>query len=562
MVTAINKLESTTSYYLTDPQQSLLEQSLERREKQLPQCLAALSDLDARLASCEDDVFSALLDKLEHTQGLFLAMMEEARIDGGLYHSSFHANEMVEDIYAFTFKAQKSVLGACDLQAHFYATLAACMGAAHDLIQNLAPPENELQSEALFLGEINKCFNNALSSLPLSEEDKALLYSLQYALPFIARECLSNGTYLIMGHPTEGLTYPIRDFALVLNYKEKLEKGYCSLPSTLRIMQLALSVCDVRRSELMLVASQRKLLTNLPPVTYPELDELLKTVNLLSKDETIEALLARQSSPRGSARKACAELKLSDIEAFLLRLGQNVRIQVENEHKFQRDNLDRLATAQDNFSLITLLQQKSQEELVTFYGAETTKAINLAFFKTALSGHNYSEAAFAQGLGSAACEVLNSCNDLPSLREFMVREFDANGWSDHKEHLSALASAFKDHTFTEQAQFSKLLFVIAALQPGKGLSPRLKMSMQERLITLMALEKEITDRGLSGLEELLKFSNENPEVSHPTTVAIEEELKFSELCQKPLSERIHSLKTLISPAESNELTTSLHATVP
>ena len=109
-------------------------------------------------------LLSQLNNCLDSAQGLFLAMMEEAAIICGSYHSSLYANKMINDIYHFAYDDLSNTNLYSNDEVIFYANLAATMGAAHDIIQNMQPYENELVSEKLLVKFLNHTFLAGIDS--------------------------------------------------------------------------------------------------------------------------------------------------------------------------------------------------------------------------------------------------------------------------------------------------------------------------------------------------------------------------------------------------------------
>ncbi len=525
-------IQMSTPYNLSSSQLELVHLSLEFRQQQGPACDPSIERLSrGLLQEGNGEKVAPLLQSLKELNAQFFAMMEEAKIQHAFYHTSYHANEMCQDIQYFVFNALKEVLRKGDLEAQFYASLAASLGAAHDIIQNKRAPENEQFSEAICLKYLNNCFKDFIQNKQLSTDDQeSLTHFTERSLPLICREGITNGTYLLMGNEHEGLAYPIRDFGFVLNKKAKESPTANNLNPILNIIQLALSFCDVRRSELNFVLKQQALLKSIPASHYPELNTLLQAVGLLSENEKIDTLRAQLLSPKDSIRQQCAIERLKRIEGFLLRFGQNLRIQPENTLKFNSGNKEAQQSAQAFINYANLLRVQSDEDRDSVVSPKVSESDSLDFFLQNLSGNPYSEAAFACGLGKSAREIVDSMTSNDALRSFILREFVSDGWQKHQTHLTLLQDSAEKWSDSERQKMNELFTLIAAKQPGIHFSQNCLRTLESRL---------------ASLEELADLETRT-ERTEEESISLNNDALFSAICGKSLQERIHSLRERIT----------------
>lgn len=154
------------------------------------------------------------------------------------------------------------------------------------------------------------------------------------AIPFLANECLINGTYLLFNSGK-------RDFANILHQVHEIvtpgkkefnngsELGDTKLAAA--IMTVALS--DTRRSEMTHVLNRQELLNSVPDHLIEPLEKVLRMTGLLNEGEHINDLRDRNDTQ-----------KLRDIEGFLLRVGQNIRMTTELAGVFKKPGAsDRLS---------------------------------------------------------------------------------------------------------------------------------------------------------------------------------------------------------------------------
>lgn len=530
-----DQIQMTIPYNLSSSQWELVHSSLQFRQQNSPACDLSIERLSlGLLQEGNKEKVTPLLQSLEELNAQFFAMVEEAKIQQAFYHTSYHANEMCQDIQYFVFEALTEVLGQSDLEAQFYASLAASMGAAHDIIQNKRPPENEHFSEAICLKYLKKCFEDFIQNeQQLSTDDKeSLMNFTELSLPLICREVISNGTYLLMGDEHEGLAYPIRDFGFVLNEIAKESATANNLNPILNIIQLALSFCDVRRSELNFVLKKHALLKSIPASHYPELNTLLQAVGLLSasKNEKIETLQAQLHYPKESRQQQCTIERLKKIEGFLLRFGQNLRIQPENTLKFNLGTIEDQQSAQAFINYANLMRIQNGEDRDSVVSPDVSERGSLHFFLENLSGDPYSEAAFACGLGKSAREIVDSMTSNDALRSFILKEFVSVGWQQHQTHLTLLKDSANKWSVSELQKMNELFTLIAAKQPGIHFSQNCLRTLELRLASL----------------EDLAFLETRTERTEEELTSLNDEASFSLICGKSLQERINSLRERIT----------------
>lgn len=489
---------------LNDDQKIMLEAALKERQLKHSGCLEAMNRVSAYIFTPGVvggmAARNALTDMLSNCQSHFLALAQELSMKEGVYHTVFHANEMLEDICSFVehyFIDHECYINS---EGQFYALLASAMGAAHDIIQNLNPPNNEQASEAIFVDVVARSMDALLATLKLNTPQKQALADFKtYALPFIAKEVITYGTYLPMGNMASGLAGAKRSFAEILNQTEYEQCGCICLDERIRIMQAALAACDVRRSELKSVLKQHYSLSVIPEKLYGGLDSLLQAAGLLGQWETFSTLVHAHRHGEIAGISGDIVLRLDEIEGFLIRLGQNYRMVVENTLKFNQPNpadAEPQARAKEEKSQIALkcnalidkVRGLGLEEMAVVLTKEFDVTPHLGTFLNALGG-DFGEAAFAAGLGKTGEEFINHPSNPKRLHDYLAREMDAKGWERHSHTLLHLQDEIRALPVEQQHEIGKVIVTIATKQAGTKIKPEHLMRLKERLERLLRITK-------------------------------------------------------------------------
>ena len=180
--------------------------------------------------------------------------------------------------------------------------------------------------------------------------------------------------------------------------------------------------------------------------------------------------------------------QLEKIEAFLLRLGQNYRIQAENTVKFGLKEKAPLSPeveqAYARVKLIQKLQPLVGDELQTAL-LERTKAASVVGFLAQLSG----EIDFAKGLAASRSDILSSLEHVTKFKSYLESMLTHHSWQLHAENLASLQSNILSATIEQQRHLQLIIPVIAAKQPGALFSEKQQTQLYQRQLELAHLQR-------------------------------------------------------------------------
>jgi hypothetical protein len=453
-----------------------------RRLNNLP-AHAVLSDLKNLI---NKPALSDITAAMQHLQGKFIAMFAAQDFNASTYHFYGHGKEMSEDpgeLY------QSSSVGN-EVDDFLTATVNA-LGAAHDIIQSAGPPLNEQRSAAIFVTETQNMLNELMERNNYTPKTVAILEKLRdKTIPFLAEECIVNGTYLLFNSGK-------RDFDNILTQiNQVFEKAKGSvfepmkLSKDLQAMKTAIALADTRRSEIKSVLKKHESLSNILEDGDNKLglEKLLQAARVLKHDEHL---------PNLSDDSTHAQEKLMKIEGFLLRLGQNVRMTSELAVHFAQNS--------ERQQLIKTIRTNKPYEIAV--------KSHLEPFINSIDG-KFGEAAFARALGTIDnTELASQVKD--HHLEAMVNEdnFDFNGWESHADNLISMKQAISTMSNEEKKMITKIIYVAAAKSPGHKVS-------QEIFDAMINYRKELASQKSSLLthldENIAEITAANPNLMRHT----------------------------------------------
>lgn len=437
----------------------------------------AMMDMNKLLS---DDVLSqSFMEALGPMKGKFIAQFSANKIDPGSYHTYPHGMEMATDPGEFTeeFYNQQCTSTA---EANLWRMMIDVIGAAHDIIQGKAPPINERESAEIFISEMNKMINQFMDANKENlskEQSEALVQFRDNAVPFLANECLINGTFLLFNSGKRDFTNVLQKVHEIVSPDTPEFKGDKKLSGA--IMAVALS--DTRRSEMIHVLEKQELLNSVPEHLIQPLEKVLRIVGLLDKDETLEDLRMQTDGKND---------RLLEIEGFLLRTGQNIRMTTELAGAFAKTEEAR-AAAKERLSILEtsrITESKSFDP-----GVDPDKHIKP--FIDSIGGP-FGEAAFAKALGLVDQELMELA-EKQGISEMLDGKLDLNGWQNHSEYLARLQSAYEnlkdDPEKSEDLQaIATVLMFIASKPPGHKISPEIYKQMKDELLEMKKAVNDIS----------------------------------------------------------------------
>ena len=422
----------------------------------------------------DTNVAQQFLDSIGEMKGKFIALFSANKIDPGSYHTYPHGVEMSTDPGEFSASYYRQNC-ASNFEARLWLVMVDAIGAAHDIIQGKAPPINERESAVIFIDEMQKMMNNFIEANKnnLTTDQKAALEKFRdNAIPFLANECLINATYLLFNSGK-------RDFSNILHQVHEIispntPEFYGNTKLAAAVMSVALS--DTRRSEMHHVLEKQELLKSVPGHLVVPLESVLRMVGLLAENERITDLRAKNSD------------KLADIEGFLLRIGQNIRMSTELAGVFKKSGVA---------ERLNILQQARVAENDTFnVGVDIQK--HLQPFLDCLCVPFFGEAAFAKALGEIDQTELIALAKAQGISSLVEGKLDLKGWQSHALLLENLHKGCEQLKAKpdELQKITQVLIFIASKPPGYKITPEIYKAMQAELRAnqdeLRNLENQIT----------------------------------------------------------------------
>ena len=237
-----------------------------------------------------------------------------------------------------------------------------------------------------------------------------------------------------------------RDFDNVLAqvYRTLVPQAGADLDPITAGMKMAIALSDTRRSEMKNILTKMELLNTVPANQLPSLEQLLKGIKILDANQTIAQLIAQNNQE-----------KLMQIEGFLLRAGQNIRMVAElrvafapaAEKENKKDILKLIADLRVNKKPTASIEHCFEEFLKKIPGP-------------------FGEMAFAGALGEIDRNELREHAHFYNL-SLSEDAIDLLGWTRHAEDLGKTKNLFDSTTLTaqEKKSIAEMLFTVAAKPP-------------------------------------------------------------------------------------------------
>ena len=425
--------------------------SLENRKRNNLSATLALTQMH----TLDEKIINDLTEGMQQLQDKFIAMMAAQDFDPGTYHFYGHAKEMSQDPGSLI----ANILGPGKVN-QLIITITNALGAAHDIIQNYGAPHNEIQSAEIFIAETHAMIDGLLEKnrKKYSEEQIEKLENFKSeTLSFLAEECIVNSTYMVFQAGK-------RDLDNILNQVDQIfHEAASRTPKPMRLskeilaMKTAITLADTRRSEIKPILARYESLRAILQVNDAQsnLTKLLRTAGILNNDEKVPDY--------EQMKNAKTNKKLMEIEGFLLRLGQNLRMTSELAVHFHQDSLRQ--------ELISDLRENKNPPISLLY--------HLQPFINAIDGP-YGEAAFASALGDIDNSELQEQIEQHHLKDMVNnKNFDFNGWKNHATHLTNMKAGIEELSILEQEQITHLMFTIAAKSPGHKVGQKTYDAMHE-----------------------------------------------------------------------------------
>ena len=397
---------------------------------------AAIAAMDAVLK--HPRMVTELTGKMQNLKGKFIALFAANKIEAASYHFYGHGEKMSQDPGAFL----AFLLPKGSTLNPFMQVITNALGAAHDIIQQYSPPANEKASAEIFRIEAQKMITQLLNQHATDwtkDELKALEEFRDKTIPFLAEECIVNSTYLLFNSGK-------RDFDNVLTqvYRTLNPHHGADLDPLTAGMKMAIALSDTRRSEMKNILRKMELLRSVPASQLPSLEKLLQGIKLLDADITITQLIEQGN-----------EEKLMQIEGYLLRIGQNIRIVAELRVAFAP------AAEKEN--------RKDMLKLIVDLRTNKKPAVSIEncfeLFLKCIPGP-FGEIAFAGALGEID---RNELRDHAHFYNLSLNEdtIDLLGWTRHAEDLGKTKNFldFTNLTAKEKQSIAEMLFTVAAKPP-------------------------------------------------------------------------------------------------
>ena len=434
---ALTALGSKLNLEDSSPVWTQIADALEYRKNNYASAKAAMDQLSAAPTAA-----TQLAEKMHALQGRFIAMFAAERIKAATYHYYGHGKEMSKDPGDFVAPILKD-----NPLRHLMTETVNALGAAHDIVQGRVPPANEKASAAIFIQETQKAIDILLveSKADLSAADVTALRDYQQkGVPFLAEECITNATYLLFNSGK-------RDFDNILAQVDAACRASANaqlmpvLDPMIAGMKMAAALADTRRSEMKMVLARQELLKSVPAEKIRGLEVVLQASGLLEEKQTIAFLREQQNQE-----------KLMQIEGFLLRLGQNLRMTTENAIRFGAPNEAAAAVARQQ-----LISDIRQDKDVTI-----EMKTHVQPFLDVISGGK-GEAAFASDLGHADRAELFPEAQAAGLAAMMNADtLDLDGWEGHATCLTNFQENFSKAELHDQQAMAGILYFVAAKAPG------------------------------------------------------------------------------------------------
>jgi hypothetical protein len=426
--------------------------SLENRKRNNLSATLALTQLHTLN---DPKIINDLTDGMQQLQDRFIAMMAAQDFDPGTYHFYGHAKEMSQDPGSLIANTL-----APDSVNNFIIAMTNALGAAHDIIQNYGAPRNEILSAELFVAETQNMINVLLEKNrnKYTEDQIEKLESFKAdTLPFLAEECIVNSTYMVFQAGKRDLDNILNQINQIFDEAAGRTPKPMRLSKEIHAMKTAITLADTRRSEIKPILAKYESIRTalLVSDSQSNLTRLLRAAGILGQDELMPDY--------EQMKNAGTNKKLMEIEGFLLRLGQNLRMTSELAVHFSQD----------------ALRKELINDLREFKEVEITLEYHLQPFLNAIDG-SFGEAAFAAALGEIDNSELKEQIKQHHLEEMVnSKNFDFNGWKNHATHLTNFKAGIESFSLAEQAAITQLMYTIAAKSPGHKVGQKTYDAMQE-----------------------------------------------------------------------------------
>ena len=172
---------------------------LTNRKNNAPAAITALNDVLKHTR-----VITELTGKMQKLRGKFIGLFAANKIEAASYHFYGHGEKMSQDPGAFL----AFILPKGSTLNPFMQVITNALGAAHDIIQQYAPPANEKASAEIFRIQAQKMITELINQHAddwTKDEVKALEEFRDKTIPFLAEECIVNSTYLLFNWVNETL---------------------------------------------------------------------------------------------------------------------------------------------------------------------------------------------------------------------------------------------------------------------------------------------------------------------------------------------------------------------
>ncbi|MES2216972.1 MAG: hypothetical protein V4501_01030 [Pseudomonadota bacterium] len=449
--------------------QILLALSNRKQNNSLAQ--EALNNLKSKIGR---PVFKDLTTGTRDLIGRFTAIFAAQEFAASSLHFYGHGVEMGKDPGELI----KNPVGI-DEFAFLQAQIINSLGAAHDIIQGLGAPTNEIRSAEIFVTESQKMINALIANNKYSAKTIKILEQYRdHTIPFLAEECIVNGTYLLFNSGKRDfdnvLTQITQVFEGAKNKKNSKTFDSMKLDKDIVAMKLAISLSDTRRSE---IKSVLRKLESLSAIKYKDLDvleKLLQSAGILKENEKLPDISDKDNQ--------YVMEKLMQIEGFLLRLGQNVRMTAELAYSKNPE------------------RKKSINTIRMDTPVEISFESHLQPFLNSIVG-DFGEAAFAKALGEINNLELSNLVTYYQL-EVMINthNFDFEGWERHAKNLMVMKDNIERLPEDEKNELTELIYFIAAKSPGHKVGQEIYEAMKNYRIELASNKLPANMGSLSNLD--------------------------------------------------------------
>lgn len=541
---------------VNDAQLNQLLSSLLNRQRSHASYYKAMTRFSLSLEE-NSEILSQFIKIMSELQATFIAEASKHKTENASYHIFTHSLEMMIDAAKFLellikAKSQKenhqltrftSFLVNKTRQT-ILKSLISAIGAAHDIIQDKGPLQNEKLSADIFIAKIQDAFQEMNTSQEAPNLFKGVIDAfLKDAIPFLAEEVIVNGTTLIFSAGNRSLANMIGqldqifatfDANVHLTHQQIQErKEMLEHLEEVFFMQISLELCDTRRNEMYFVLQKLEVFSNVPPEHLKGIEEALKATDILEeKDELLQIQNQAKSYKKevwdnnfNSNDLSDLERKILRIEGFLIRMGQNIRMIVE------------FSKVKERIQLLEKIRQTSADETKNDEKPEINFATHIQPIIEKLGG----ESAFAKGLSKLAkTELPNHANNYGPGNEALKNIMNTNGWLIHAEELHALKNfcdiAMQKNQLPVLQEMFTALINIAAKPPGWSyVNDQVLKALQEYLAESKRMQvlKTYSENGLKNNNGL--FSK-----TAPASLTIQND---------PINQEIQSLTTDVIAAD-------------